>query len=74
MIKIFLLSIFTVFCVSFTFSQANETFENIPAAASNYATRNWTGDNTLAWTATNARTDQTMNGKCIVTKKGSICR
>ena len=72
MTKIFLVSIFTIFSFSPTFSQGSESFKNIPAAASNYGDRNWTGDNTLAWSATYARTDQTMNGKCIVTKKGSI--
>ena len=72
MTKSFLLSIFTFFFVSLAFSQGSETFAKIPASATNYATRDWTGDNKLAWVATNARTDQTMNDKCIVTKKGSI--
>ena len=37
---------------------ATESFENIPASASSYATRTWTGDSGLDWTATDARTDQ----------------
>ena len=72
MTKTFLLSIFTIFFVSFAFTQGKETFSNIPAPANNYATRTWTGDNGLPWTATFARTDTTMNGKAIVTKMGSV--
>ena len=65
-------TIFTIFFVSFAFAQGSETFTKIPAAASNYATRNWTGDNGLAWAATDARTDQTMNGQAIVIRNGSV--
>ena len=42
-----------------------ETFDNIPAVASSYATRTWTGVSDIAWTATDARTDQTINTKAI---------
>lgn len=45
--------------------QGTETFSNIPASATNYTLRTWTGDNGLTWTATGARTDQTINGKAI---------
>ncbi|MEP7079480.1 MAG: endonuclease [Ginsengibacter sp.] len=72
MTKTFLLYIFTIFFVSFAFTQGSETFSKIPAAATNYATRDWTGDNGLAWSATDARTDQTMNGKAIVIRNGSV--
>src|SRR5690606_33753619 len=48
-----------------------ETFENIPADASNYATRTWTGDNGATWTATEARTDQSITNRAITTR-GSI--
>ena len=48
--------------------QASETFTNIPTASStSYASRSWTGDNGVAWTATLARTDQTLTGKAICT-------
>ncbi len=43
-----------------------ETFENISTSSSSYTDVNWTGDNGLTWTATEARTDQTINGKAIV--------
>ncbi len=72
MTKTFLFSVFTIFFVSFAFTQGSETFSKIPAAESNYAIRNWTGDNGLAWVATDARTDLTMNGKAIVIRNGSV--
>lgn len=51
---------------------ATESFENIPASASSYATRTWTGDSGLDWTATDARTDQTLNTKAICIRNGSL--
>lgn len=48
--------------------QGNETFTNIPTTApGNYNARSWTGDNGVIWTATSARTDQTLTGKAICT-------
>ena len=44
-----------------------EDFENIPTSSSSYGTRTWTGTNGGTWNATNARTDQTINGKAIAT-------
>lgn len=46
-----------------------ETFENMPANASNYANRTWLGDNNITWSATNARTDQTINNRAICFEK-----
>ena len=43
----------------------NETFANIPASSSSYSNRNWTGDNGGSWSATEARTDQTINLEAI---------
>ncbi|MCK0178220.1 endonuclease [Flavobacteriaceae bacterium S0862] len=43
----------------------NETFANIPASSSSYSNRNWTGDNGGSWSATEARTDQTINSEAI---------
>ena len=40
---------------------ALEDFENIPASSSSYADRSWVGSNGT-WTATKARTDQTISG------------
>ncbi|QHI38873.1 Extracellular ribonuclease [Kordia antarctica] len=51
----------------------NETFENIGANSGQYLTRSWTGDNTLTWEATDARTDQVItNGKAITVRNGAI--
>ncbi|MFC6096816.1 T9SS type A sorting domain-containing protein [Flavobacterium qiangtangense] len=53
--------------------QASENFSNIPASASGYANRSWTGTDNVTWTATLARTDQTLNGKAICTNgSGSV--
>ncbi len=45
---------------------ATETFETITTNSSSYTTVNWAGDNGLNWTATSARTDQTITGKALV--------
>lgn len=49
-----------------------ESFTNIGASQSNYTTRNWTGDNGQPWTATDARTDQTLNGRAIAVREGAV--
>lgn len=48
-----------------------EDFSNIPTSASSYALRTWTNNN-ITWTATNARTDQTINGKAITIYDGNL--
>lgn len=49
-----------------------ETFEAIPTTtSSSYLTRTWTS-NQVTWTATDARTDQTLNGKAITIRKGEL--
>lgn len=48
-----------------------ESFKNIGNSSSSYSTRNWTGDNGFEWTATNARTDQSLGNGKAVTIKGS---
>ncbi|PQJ72354.1 endonuclease [Polaribacter butkevichii] len=58
-------------------SCGSETFDLIPANSSSYSTRIWTGDNGLEWTATSARTDQTLNERAITldvrdSKTGSL--
>jgi len=57
---------------SISFSQGTESFSNIPVASSAYAIQNWTGDNGLAWSATDGRTDQTINGKAMLIRNGSV--
>lgn len=41
---------------------ATEDFTNIPPSSGGYATRTWTGTDGVTWTATTARTDQTIDG------------
>jgi endonuclease I len=70
--KYLLLVICTIAFTSLLFAQGTETFTNIATASSSYAAQNWTGDNGLAWTATDARTDQTITGKAICIKVGAV--
>ncbi len=50
----------------------NETFETIPTAStSSYSTRTWTNGG-ITWTATDARTDQTISTKAITVRDGSL--
>lgn len=51
---------------------ATETFSNIGAASSAYAERTWTGDDGGEWTATDARTDQTLTGSAITIRNGEL--
>ena len=46
-----------------------ETFQNMPASAGSYATRDWVGDNSISWHATQARTDLTINSRAICFEK-----
>ncbi|CAG5079237.1 proprotein convertase P-domain-containing protein [Parvicella tangerina] len=50
---------------------ASETFTNI-GPYGGYQTENWTGDDGIGWTATDARTDQTITGKAITIRNGSL--
>lgn len=55
-------------------SCGTEDFSNIPAASSSYTTQNWTSNN-ITWTATDARTDQNINGtgdKAITVRNGNL--
>lgn len=49
----------------------NESFENIPASNASYSTRSWTNGG-ITWTATDARTDQTISNKAITIRNGSL--
>ncbi|MGE8553984.1 MAG: endonuclease [Chryseobacterium jejuense] len=49
----------------------DENFTNIPGNASDYKTRTWTNNN-VSWTATLARTDQTISGKAITLQGGDL--
>ncbi|MHA7057617.1 endonuclease [Aquimarina sp. M1] len=50
----------------------SETFSNIGSASSSYMTRTWTGDDGGTWTATDARTDQTLAGAAITIRDGEL--
>lgn len=68
-----LLVLCTLLSIGFTtLAQGTESFTKIPASSSSYTTRNWTGDNGLAWQATDARTDLTINGASITIRNGSV--
>jgi len=62
----------TTFLTLSTFCGGEETFTNTGAPQSNYTTRTWTGDNQVTWTATDARNDQTLNGKAIALRAGTL--
>lgn len=49
----------------------NESFETIPASSASYSTQTWT-NNGVTWTATDARTDQTISTKAITVRNGSL--
>ncbi len=52
-------------------SCGTESFDGMPANNSGYALRTWTANN-VTWTATDARTDQTINGRAITIRNGSL--
>ncbi|RLJ23521.1 putative secreted protein (Por secretion system target) [Chryseobacterium sp. 7] len=47
------------------------TMQDGTSQASQYATRTWTNNN-ITWTATLARTDETINGKSVCIRKGTL--
>ncbi|MBW7676142.1 endonuclease [Chryseobacterium chendengshani] len=52
-------------------SCGTEDFTNIPASSSSYGIQTWTSSN-ITWTATDARTDQTINGRAISIRNGNL--
>ncbi|WP_345206635.1 T9SS type A sorting domain-containing protein [Chryseobacterium ginsengisoli] len=53
------------------FSCGSEDFENIPASSSSFETNSWVNNN-ITWTASDSRTDQTINNKAIVIRNGNL--
>ncbi len=49
-----------------------ETFELIPSNSGSYSNRTWNGDNGLSWSATSARTDQSINNRAITLRNGIL--
>lgn len=52
-------------------SCGTENFETITVVPNTYGNTSWTKNN-ITWTATDARTDQTINGKAITLRNGSL--
>lgn len=53
-------------------SCTSENFETIPTNNTSYITRLWTGSTGVDWTATDSRTDQTLNTRAIAIRNGSL--
>ncbi|MGJ8593416.1 MAG: endonuclease [Aquaticitalea sp.] len=51
---------------------ASETFANITTGSSSYSDISWSGDDGLQWSATEARTDQTLTNEAITIRNGAI--
>lgn len=49
----------------------DENFDSLPAPTSNYTTYDWTS-NGIAFTSVDSRTDQTLNGRAITIRRGSL--
>ena len=67
-----ILSLFTVLFFASSYGQGLETFDSLPAPSSNYQSFSWTGENEITWSASDARTDQTINGRAIAYRNGSL--
>ncbi len=63
---------FAVLSTLFSFTQGTETFTNTGSSSSTYRAINWTGDNGLAWSATDSRNDLIINGAAVTVRNGSI--
>lgn len=50
---------------------AAENFENMPANNTSYTTRTWTNAG-ITWTATDARTDQTLTTRALTIRNGNL--
>ncbi|MBV8325617.1 hypothetical protein [Chryseobacterium sp.] len=49
----------------------SESFESIPVSSSLFETNTWTNNN-IIWTASDSRTDQTINNRAIVIRNGNL--
>lgn len=74
MFRNLLLSILALTFSIICYSQGSETFTQIQTGQGSYALRNWTGDNGLPWSASDARTDQTISASnpAITIRNGSV--
>ncbi|AZB25435.1 T9SS C-terminal target domain-containing protein [Chryseobacterium bernardetii] len=49
----------------------SESFENIPIGSGSFETNTWINNN-ITWTASDSRTDQSINGKAITIRNGNL--
>lgn len=70
--NIFTTVIVLMFIVSGIQAQGIETFSNNENTNDSYESISWIGDNGQTWTATDARSDQEINGKAVCIRKGKI--
>ena len=66
--------ILAVLCFSqIGLGQGTESISNLTSSATSYGVRTWTGDNGIAnWNATDSRADQTITGKAITLRNGTL--
>ena len=69
--KFLLLSIAIIFSFA-SGAQGIENFDSMPPPASTYQSFTWTGNNQISWSASDARTDQTINGRALGIRNGSL--
>ena len=50
----------------------SESFDNLQSGSSSYTNRIWTGDLGGEWNASDARTDQSLNGNAITIRNGTL--
>ncbi|WP_178983990.1 endonuclease [Winogradskyella helgolandensis] len=50
----------------------DENFENIGTLSGSYSSVTWTGNEGLTWNATDSRTDQTLDGRAITVRNGTL--
>src|SRR6056297_2254635 len=69
--KLFTLTFALFMSVGWVNGQVHETFSNL-GPYGGYQEETWTGDDGGTWTATDARTDQTIDGKAICIRDGVL--
>ncbi|UQB68746.1 T9SS type A sorting domain-containing protein [Epilithonimonas zeae] len=61
-----------LFLYSNAWGQGTESFVNITTGQTGYASRTWNGDNGQSWTASDARTDQSINTAAVTVRNGAL--
>lgn len=55
-----------------SWGQGSEPFTNMPASSGSYSTRTWTGNNSVGWSADDARTDGSITGRAITLRTSTL--